>query len=176
FSINGQAVLDPSPRVVPLAVGVPAAGTYTLTASQLLNLSNKLVYLRDVQLGTLTDLRQQPTYSFTVANAAALNTSRFELVFSPQQTLATAPAVLAQQVAVYPNPAHTQVTIELPVGLSRQPATAVLLDALGRVVRQQALPTSLSSHAFALPGVGPGLYSLRLTTEAGTVVKKLVIE
>ncbi|RZK62620.1 MAG: T9SS type A sorting domain-containing protein, partial [Hymenobacter sp.] len=171
FSINGQAVLDPSPRVVPLAVGVPTASTYTLTASQLLNLSNRLVYLRDVQLGTLTNLRQQPTYSFTVANVATLNTSRFELVFSPQQTLATAPAALAQQVAVYPNPAHTQVTIELPAGLSRQPATAVLLDALGRVVRQQVLPTSLSSHAFALPGVGPGLYSLRLTTEAGTVVK-----
>ncbi|RZL13330.1 MAG: T9SS type A sorting domain-containing protein [Hymenobacter sp.] len=176
FSINGQAVLDANSRVIPLAIGVPTAGNYTLTADQLLNLNATFVYLRDLQLGTLTNLRQQTAYSFTVTNAATLNTSRFELVFSSQQVLATAPAALAQQVAVYPNPAKTQVTIELPLGMSRQPVTAALVDALGRVVRQQVLPASLSSHAFALPTVLPGVYLLRLTTEAGTVVKKLVIE
>ena len=176
FSIDGQAVLSSTQRVVPLAVGVPAAGSYTLTASQLLNLAGVPVYLRDLQLGTLTDLHQQPAYQFTVASAAALNTTRFELVFSPQQALATVPAALAQQVVVYPNPAKAQATIELPPSLSRQPVTAALVDALGRVVRQQVLPAGVAAHALPLIGVAPGVYVLRLSTELGPVTQKLVVE
>lgn len=176
LSIDGQPVLGTVQRTVPLAVGVPQAGTYTFTASQLLNLSTAAVYLRDVQLGTLTDLTQQPTYQFTVTNAAALNTTRFELVFSARSALATASAALAQQVALYPNPAKNQVAIELPLSLSHQPVTAALVDALGRVVRQQVLPAGLAAHTLPLPNVAPGIYSLRLTTEAGMVVKKLIVE
>jgi hypothetical protein len=134
------------------------------------------VYLRDKQTGTLVDLAQQPSYQFTVSSAAALNTTRFELVFSPQSPLATVPAALAQQVAVFPNPARAQVAIELPLGLSRQPVAAALLDALGRVVRQQALPAGLSTHTLPLTNLTSGVYSLHLTTEVGTVVKKLVVE
>jgi hypothetical protein len=176
LSIDGQPELGTAQRVVPLAVGVPAAGVYTFAASQLLNLSATPVYLRDLQLGTLTDLRQQPTYQFTVSNASALNTTRFALVFSPQQALATAPAALAEQVGLYPNPARTQVAIELPLSLSRQPVTAALLDALGRVVRTQVLPAGLATHALPLADLASGVYSLRLTTDKGMVVKKLVIE
>jgi hypothetical protein len=176
LSIDGQPELGTAQRVVPLAVGVPAAGVYTFTASQLLNLSATPVYLRDLQLGTLTDLRQQPTYQFTVSNASALNTTRFALVFSPQQALATVPAALAEQVGLYPNPARTQVAIELPLSLSRQPVTAALLDALGRVVRTQVLPAGLATHSLPLADLASGVYSLRLTTDKGMVVKKLVIE
>ncbi|RZL06554.1 MAG: T9SS type A sorting domain-containing protein [Hymenobacter sp.] len=143
---------------------------------QLLNLSAVPVYLRNLQLVTLTDLRQQPTYQFTVANAAALNTTRFELVFSPQQPLAAVPTALAQQVAVYPNPAHTQVAIDLPLSLSRQPMQATLLDAPGRVVHTQVLPAGTTTHPLLLSELPTGVYALRLTTNLGQVVKKLVIE
>jgi hypothetical protein len=153
---------------------VPAPGTYSLQAAQLLNLTGQYVYLRDTQLGTLTDLRQQPSYSFTLS--VATPGARFELVFSPQQPLATVPAALAQQVLLYPNPAHAAVTLELPAALSRQPVTAALVDALGRVVRQQVLPAGPATHALPLAELAPGIYSLRLTTEAGTVVKKLVVD
>jgi hypothetical protein len=176
LSIDGQPVLGQTQRVVPLAVGVPQAGTYTFTASQLLNLSTTAVYLRDLQLGTLTDLALQPTYQFTVANATAVNTTRFELVFSARSALAVGSAALGQQVALYPNPAKNQVSIELPLSLRHQLVTAALVDALGRVVRQQVLPVGLAIHALALPNVAPGIYSLRLTTEAGMVVKKLLVE
>ncbi|MDO7850277.1 T9SS type A sorting domain-containing protein [Hymenobacter convexus] len=176
LSIDGQPELGPAPRVVPLAVGVSAAGTYTFNVSEMLNLSTVPVYLRDLQLGTLTDLRQQPSYHFTVANAATLNTTRFELVFGELQVLATAPAALARQVALYPNPATKQVNIELPLSLSRQPVTATLVDALGRVVRQQVLPAGAVVHTLPLGEVAVGVYSLRLTTDLGTVVKKLVVE
>jgi hypothetical protein len=157
-------------------VEVPTAGVYTFTTSQLLNLSAVPVYLRDLQLGTLTDLSKQPAYQFTVSNASAMVTGRFELVFSPQQALATVPAALAQQVNVYPNPARNQVTIELPVSINRQPVTATLIDAVGRTVRQQVLPAGLAAHQLLLQNVVTGVYSLHLTTELGTVVRKLVVE
>jgi hypothetical protein len=176
LSIDGQPELGTSQRVVPLAVGVPAVGVYTFTARQLLNLGTTSVYLRDRQLGTLMDLRQQPTYQFTISSAATLTTSRFELVFAPQQVLATVPTALAQQVAVYPNPAQTQVTIELPLSLSRQPVRAVLLDALGRVVGGQQLPAGLATHSVPLATLMPGVYSLCLTTEQGTITKKLIVD
>jgi len=101
LAIDGRAVLGTTQRVVPLAVGVPAVGTYTLATAQLLNLDTTPVYLRDLQSSAVIDLRAQPSYSFTVSNASTLITGRFELVFSPQGPLVTASAALAAQVAVY---------------------------------------------------------------------------
>ncbi|RZK61199.1 MAG: hypothetical protein EOO59_05650, partial [Hymenobacter sp.] len=158
LAIDGQAPLGSTQRVVPLIVGVPAAGAYSLTAAQLLNLGAVPVYLRDLLSGAVVDLHQQPTYQFTVSNAAALVQGRFELVFSPQQALAVVPAALAQQVGLYPNPAKTQVTLELPLGLSRQAVTATLVDAVGRVVRQQVLPAGLALHQLPLQDVATGVY------------------
>ena len=176
LSIDGQPELGTSQRIVPLSVGVPTPGSYTLAASQLLNLSTVPVYLRDRQSGALIDLAQQPSYPFTVSNAAALVTGRFELVFSPQQVLTTVPAALAQQVSVYPNPANGQVAIELPAALTRTAVTATLVDALGRVVRQQVLLAGLATHTLPLANLATGVYALRLNTSAGMLVKKLVVE
>ncbi|GAB3635106.1 hypothetical protein GCM10027422_06960 [Hymenobacter arcticus] len=177
LAIDGRAELGKAQQVVPLAVGVPTVGTYTFTTAQLLNLANVPVYLRDLQLGTITDLRLTPSYQFTVTNAAALITGRFELVFSPQQALATVPAALAQQVALYPNPAQKAAFVELPSSLGRQAVTATLVDALGRQVRTVQLPAQGSvAHPLDLSELATGVYALRLSTSAGVVVKKLVVE
>jgi hypothetical protein len=177
FSINGLPELGSVQRVIPLAVGVPAAGSYSFSAAQLLNLDATPVYLRDLQLGTLTDLRLQPSYQFTVTNASALITNRFELVFSPQKPLATVPAALAQQVALYPNPAKTAAFVELPASLGRQAVTATLVDAIGRQVRTVVLPAQGAlAHQFDLHELPTGIYALRLSTSAGMVVKRLTVE
>ena len=79
---------------------------------------------------------------------AALNTTRFALVFSPRQVLATAPAALAEQVGLYPNPARAQVAIELPAGLSRQPVAAVRpAQAASWPIRGAQIATQSSSFA-----------------------------
>jgi hypothetical protein len=177
FSIDGQPMLGTVQRVVPLVVGVPTAGTYTFTASQLLNLNTVPVYLRDMQTGALIDLAQQSSYQFSVSNASALLTGRFQLVFSPQQVLATAPAALTQQVTLYPNPATTSAWLELPASLGRQAITAMLLDAVGRTVRIITLPAQGAvAHQLDLHQLATGIYALRLNTSAGVVVKKLVVE
>ncbi|MBF9221456.1 T9SS type A sorting domain-containing protein [Hymenobacter ruricola] len=175
--VNGLAPLTATQRVVPLAVGVPAAGSYTLAAAELRNLSTTPVYLRDLQTGAVVDLAQQPSYSFTVSNAAALITGRFELVFSPQAVLATAPAALAAQVGLYPNPASTAVTVELPATLGRTAVAAELVDALGRVARTLTLPAQgATAHRLDLAELATGVYTLHLRTSAGVIVKKLVVQ
>ncbi|MDO7886490.1 putative Ig domain-containing protein [Hymenobacter cheonanensis] len=177
FSIDGRPEIGSVQRIIPLAVGVPTPGTYSLTSTQLLNLAATPVYLRDVQLGTLTDLRLTPSYQFTVTNASALITGRFELVFSPQKALATVPAALAQQVALYPNPAKKTAFVELPASLGRQAVTATFVDALGRELRTVTLPAQGAlAHQLDLTELATGVYALRMSTSAGVVVKKLVVE
>jgi len=177
LAIDGQPVLGTTQRIVPLALGVPTAGTYTFTAAQVLNLSTVPVYLRDLQSGAVIDLARQPSYQFTVSNASALITTRFELVFSPQQPLATAPAALAQQVALYPNPAKQAAFVELPASLGRQAVTATLVDALGREARTVTLPAQGAlAHQLDLTDVPAGVYALRLNTSAGVLVKKLTVQ
>jgi len=176
LAINALPTLGTATVTVPLTVGVPAAGSFSFNASQLLNLGTTPVYLRDLQTGAVVDLARQPSYSFVVSNASALVSGRFELVFAPQAPLATAPAALAAQVGVYPNPASKAVFVELPFALNRKAVTAALVDALGRVVLTQALPAGLPSYTLPLTNLATGVYSLRFQTEAGVVVKKLVVE
>ena len=106
-------------------------------------------------------------------SGAAPDLGLYEVAATP---LAPASAAEAWQVAVYPNPAHAQVALNLPPSLRRQPVTAALVDALDRVVRQQVLPATPDAPFLPLANVAPGLYFLRLTTDQGTLVKKLVVE
>lgn len=73
------------------------------------------------------------------------------------------------EIRVYPNPAHGAVTVSVGA-----PATLTVLDLTGRVV---VAPLSLSSSA-TLPftDLPSGTYFLRVTTEEGTAVKKLIVK
>ena len=174
LAINGLPLTATASVTVPLFIGLPVTGTYTLHAAQVVNFgAGEQPFLRDLQLGTLTDLSVTPTYTF--AMNAANTTPRFELVFGAR-VLGVASATLAAQVAVYPNPASKAVFVELPFALNRTALTAALVDALGRVVRTQALPAGRPTHTLPLTNLATGVYALRLQTEAGVVVKKLIIE
>ncbi|GAB3868350.1 hypothetical protein GCM10028824_12990 [Hymenobacter segetis] len=90
--------------------------------------------------------------------------------------LAVAVAQARPDVVLYPNPASlgTEVLVAVPVG--RGLATLTLLDACGRVVRQRAsLPASVAPYTLALAGLSAGLYVLKVKTENGTQVCRLVI-
>ncbi|MDQ2794287.1 MAG: T9SS type A sorting domain-containing protein [Bacteroidota bacterium] len=176
LAVNGLPALGTATVTVPLAVGVPAAGLFSYNAAQRLNLGTTPVYLRDKQTGAVVDLRTQPFYRFVVSNATALITGRFELVCSPQGALATAPAALAAQVGVYPNPATTTAFVELPAALGLAVA-AELVDALGRTVRAQQLPAQgAAAHRLDLANLATGVYTLHLNTSASVVGKKLVVQ
>ncbi|MDO7877403.1 Ig-like domain-containing protein [Hymenobacter sp. ASUV-10] len=172
MSINGLP-LPTTNLTVPLQVRVPATGTYTLHAASIVNLPAGMVaYLRDLQTGAVQDLSQQPDYTFSLN--AAYTGQRFELFFTPQRVTGVAPASLSAQVAVFPNPAHKAVFVELPATLSRSAVTVTLVDALGRSVLTQKLTGT--STQLSLEGVAAGVYAVRLQTAQGTVTKKLTVE
>ena len=180
LSIVGLPALTAS-TVVPLSVGVPTAGTYTLAAAQLLNLPAPLdVFLTDAATGQTVNLRQQAAYSFAVtsAQAAALITGRFTLHFAQRTVTAATAALTGTEVALYPNPAHAAFTVLVPAVAGATAVQADLLNALGQVVRHQTVPTLATGARFTVEtaGLAKGIYTLRLRVAAATLTKRVVIQ
>ena len=178
LSVNGLMPLAATPVTVPLNIGLPVAGTYTLNAVDLLNFGgNTQVFLLDTQTGARINLSQQPQYTFTT-QATSLP-GRFSLYFGPASSpLATKASALADMVQLYPNPAHSSFTLLLPAEMGRTPVTAQLYNQLGQVVAQRVLSVTAAgaSAQFEVAGFAPGVYSLRLTGGPAQVVKRVVVE
>jgi Concanavalin A-like lectin/glucanases superfamily len=89
----------------------------------------------------------------------------------------TQPAQARLALRVYPNPADGGVCYLQPGPAARGAATLSIIDALGRVVRRQAV--SVASGAalpFSTAGLFAGLYSVRLQTAAGTGETRLLVQ
>jgi hypothetical protein len=184
LSISGRALLpQASPDdVVPLWLSVPA-GSYTLTATELLNFAGMAggttVLLRDALTSSLTNLGTTPSYSFQVAANAAY-AGRFSLVFRASTALAMAPAGLLGQIltSVYPNPTAGPATLSI-TGLPAQvrQVQATVVDALGRVADTLTLTPVQGAATAMLPtqGLSAGVYVLRLSArdDQGQVVSPL---
>ncbi|MGI4832624.1 MAG: endo-1,4-beta-xylanase [Janthinobacterium lividum] len=183
LSINALPALPALPALstatitVPLRVEAPQAGSYTLRATELLNLpAGVQAVLRDTQTGTLFYLSQPAGYA--VSLAAGTTTGRFALLLRSSQPLATASAALSEQVSLYPNPTHGgSLFLGLPASLSQQPVDVVVLNTLGQAVAHQELAAGAQAvRPLALPGLSQGIYTVRLQTAAGTISKRLTIE
>ncbi|OON66751.1 hypothetical protein B0919_21480 [Hymenobacter sp. CRA2] len=85
---------------------------------------------------------------------------------------------LAAQVDVYPNPAQQAFWLQLPASLSRAGVQATLLNTLGQNVRQHRFaPAAAGLKAqVEVSGLPKGVYTLQLTTAAGPVTKRVVVE
>jgi serine protease len=175
LSINGLPPLTNAALSVPLAVAVPRPGAYTLHIERLSNFAaGTTVWLRDALAGTQRPLTAQDSYSFILPATTA--PGRFSLEFRPGTATATS-AASAAQLSVYPNPAHRSFTLSLPLG-APQRAEMVLIDALGRSVRQQQvqLPAAGPSAPIDVRGLPAGVYVLRLQTGLQLLTQRLVIE
>ena len=169
-----------SGTVIPLVVGVPAAGTYTLAAPAFHNLASLVPLLTDAATGRTISLQQQRAYAFTVnaAQAATALTGRFTLHFAAAAPLAAAPPLSAAQVAVYPNPAPGRFTVLLPGTGTAAPLQMELLNALGQAVWQQirSLPSTGASLDVDASGLSAGVYSLRLRGANAACTKRVVLQ
>jgi hypothetical protein len=178
LAINGLPELTGSAVTVPLRLHTQVAGTYTLAVDELANLpAGYQAYLRDGLTNTYTSLATTPSVSLTLAPADAA-AGRFAVVFATSSPLATAPAALAALAAVYPNPAHGTATLVLPQALRGQSASTVqLLNTLGQVVLTKTLAAGAApTLELSLSGLAPGIYTVRATTEAGLVAKRLAVQ
>jgi hypothetical protein len=180
LAIDGRPAFTTA-TVLPLTVGVPAAGTYSLVATALNNLPATLdALLTDAATGQTVNLRSQPAYSFSVttSQAAALLTGRFTLHFAARTALATAPALTAAEVTLYPNPAHDAFTVVVPAVAAATQVHADLLNTLGQVVRRQDASLAATGARLAVDaaGLAPGVYTLRVRAGAATLAKRVVIQ
>lgn len=180
LAIDGRAAFTPA-TVLALSVGVPAAGTYSLSAASLANLPAGLTpTLRDAATGQLTPLTAGTAYRFSVtaAEATALLTNRFTLQFSSATALATTASLSASEVTVYPNPAHGRFTVLVPAVAAASAVQAELLNTLGQVVRRQsaALPAAGATLTVETAGLASGVYTLRLVAGTSTLAKRVVLQ
>ncbi|GAA4351167.1 hypothetical protein GCM10023185_09620 [Hymenobacter saemangeumensis] len=164
-----------SSALVPLTVQVPAAGTYTFEAAELPNLpAGTRVYLRDGLAGTSTLLAPGTAFRFSLSGTTA--TGRFALELRGAGALATSAQLLAQQVTVFPNPAHQQLTLTRPLAGATN-ATATLLNSLGQVLRTVKLTATQTEARVDLTGLAAGVYSLRVPLADGQLVfRRVVVE
>ena len=168
LAIDGLPV-PTAATVLPLFLGVPATGAYTLRTAQFTGFGTLAVYLRDALTGTRTRLTGSSRYSFVMSGYNA--PGRFALEFAPSGTaLATAAQTLAAQVQLYPNPAQGRFHVVLPAGTKA--ASAVVTNALGQVVLTRTLAGTEADFSLATPGV----YTLRLTVDGNAVARKVVVE
>jgi len=174
LAIDGRPALTAA-TLVPLRLSVPTAGTYSLTGNALHLPAGLTPYLRDLSTGTQAALTSATTLTLT----AGLHT-RYALAFAPASALATAPALTAAQVALYPNPTTAQagVTVALPVAAGTTAVQAEVLNALGQTVATTTLAVrgGEASGPLATAGLAAGVYTVRLRTGSATLSKRLVIE
>lgn len=178
LSINGLPELTGATSTVPLRLHTAAAGTYSLAVDELANLpAGYRAYLRDANTGTYTELATAASLSLTLAPTDPA-TGRYAVVFSTSKPLATASATLSALAAVYPSPTHGTATLVLPLALRGSSASTVqLLNALGQVVLTKTMAAGAApTLELPLTGLAAGIYTVRATTEAGLVAKRLVVQ
>jgi len=93
------------------------------------------------------------------------------IAFTTATALATQAATEASTFTLAPNPARDRATLTLAAPLP-QPTAMQVLDALGRPVRQQALPARATTAVLDLTGLPAGLYLVR----GGGATGRLVVE
>jgi hypothetical protein len=155
--------------IVPLGVRVPVLdGSYTLTATELRNLSSVPggVWLVDAATGQRIDLRRQPSYTFALTGAATATgvlTGRFSVQFGANSIATSLHQSVAQaSLSIYPNPAKGHFVLTLPARATAATGALVLLNSLGQVVLNQPLTlpaTGLSTEVDA-SALATGVYAV----------------
>ena len=103
-------------KVIPLGASVAEAGTYDLNFAQVDGFdANINIYLKDNYNNTITDLRQNNKYAFTVdSKPESTMDGRLELIFvNKTSSIESVLAGRAANMTVYPNPAVDVLNVEI---------------------------------------------------------------
>jgi hypothetical protein len=185
LAINGLTLpTSASTLTVPLGLAVPAAGTYTLTADQLRNLAPaglSNVELLDRRNGQRTSLSAAgASYTFQLGATELNSLGRLALVFNAAATPLATAGSLAQQLSLYPNPAHGRFTLSVPALPGTSAVRASLRNSLGQeVLPARLLPLTAAGAVadFDTHTLAPGVYLLQLSAEGlAPVSKRVVVE
>ena len=109
---------------------------------------------------------------------ASFTGPRFYLNFVAGRPTAVTSGSLAARLALYPNPTTAKTTVEL-TGLANQaPAQLTLLNLLGQTVLKTTAPVrnGIVSATLDLSALPTGLYTVRIATQEGSAVRRVVKE
>lgn len=148
--------------VVYLGNKFATAGNYTISLAKVSGLfeNGQAIYLRDKQLNTYTDLSSQ---AYTFVSTTGEFTNRFEIVYQPQGSLATA-EVKKDDLKVYRN--AEVFVVENPTNID----AVVVLDAAGRVVK--SLKPQAKKAQFELNT--KGVYLVKVISGGKEQTKKII--
>jgi hypothetical protein len=90
-----------------------------------------------------------------------------------ERTTALDDTPLARQVNIYPNPAQSSFTVDLRA-LQVPLAQLQLYNTIGQVVAQKTTPNGEVN--FDVQKLPKGMYLLKINTEKGSAVKRIVIQ
>lgn len=183
-SPTGVAVTNLTPTAAGVAF-TPAAGSpapaYTVTATPTGG-GAAVTATGAASPIALTGLSANTSYTVAVvANCTPTTASAASAAVTIRTPLASRNAALAEQVSLYPNPAHRSTTLVVPAALLRQAGLLTVIDGLGRVVQQRFVSpapgrTGDIRAELSLDGLPSGVYTLRLLSSEGPLTKQLVVE
>jgi hypothetical protein len=177
LAIQGRPLLGTQTEIIPLTLDVPQPGSFRFEVAELANWGGATLVLYDALLGTQQVLTPNTRYAFTLASATA-GQGRFSLGLRPAGVLATAAALSATTVRLYPNPAQGQVRLGVGPLPSVSRVQATLLNALGQTVREFAVPLGAAGADVELDvrGLATGVYALRLVGGSQRFTQRLMLE
>lgn len=135
--------------------------------------ANIRLLLFDAHTGVVVDLRQQPEYHFTAQTTDAAD--RFMVVLMkelPGETLVSVNDMGHQAWKLSPNPVNNRLIVELGTEHSFKQLTVI--DYTGKEIVWHNLHPTQSVYQFDVSQLSSGIYLVRLESNTGYVVQKLL--
>lgn len=165
LSINGLAEVDTT-LMLPLQLYINKAGNYTISTKEMLYFpADVSIYLVDKELNIEQDLRTKANYVFSSATGAI--SKRFALLFKK----APVSLVAEESIAIYPNPAHEQITIHFK-NTKLEYQSIKLYDLTGKLMA--IYENLVKKYQIDLSAYQKGMYFLEIEGVNNKVVKKVV--
>lgn len=163
-SINGRSNFI-NTDIIPLGTQHFASGNYTLAlgAKEGIFESAQSIYLKDTQIGTLTNLTEG---NYTFAANAGESTGRFEIVYLPETVLATDGAV-KENIAVYRDGNDFVVKAQ-----NKKITNLEVYDTAGRLMLQ--LKPNVLKATIPAEQMINGVYILKIDQKGQITTKKII--
>uniref|UniRef100_UPI0035A1068E T9SS type A sorting domain-containing protein n=2 Tax=Bacteria TaxID=2 RepID=UPI0035A1068E len=163
--INGRSPFEISDRI-PIGTKAFTAGTYKIRVGKREGIfaNGQTVYLKDKQLGTLTDISQQ-VYTFT--SGSGEYTNRFEIVYQPEIVLGTEDSTGKAIIQIYRDAQDFVIKSS-----SKKITSYELYDMVGRLMISQK--TNAKEIRFNAERLIDGTYILKAELEGGGEMTKKI--
>ena len=172
YVIQALAPITPD-KVVDLTFKASGNQTYSIKSTEISNIpDDQPIYLRDNLLGTYFDLRNEQSYNFT--SEAGTFENRFDVVFTPAETLNTEDFIENDNLIYFNN--HQDLLFVK--GLKENSVSVTLYNTLGQTVATyNNISSNKLENGLSLTNLSTGMYVVSLRSKSNFKIdKKIIIE